>query len=181
MAYCVTYCVMSGVSKLSFKFLHTLYVYRINVYICTFIDVTNILMCFKFLCQFGVGEQHFWNYPMYVSFQICGSKIVIFDFDDRMVYWKIIRFFENLKNLFCLSKLKTYDIVRGTRTWCYLRMDGCFRLRTYIVPSGSRPKQSTNEAEGRVYGWMGWDGISKVSFNFLHTLYVYRTCIYVLI
>ena len=23
-------------------------------------------------------------------------------------------------------------------------------------------------------GWDGWDGISKVSFNILHTLYVYR-------
>ena len=28
-------------------------------------------------------------------------------------------------------------------------------------------------------GWMdGWDGISKVSFNFFHTLQVYRLCIY---
>ena len=30
-------------------------------------------------------------------------------------------------------------------------------------------------------GWMGWDGMGgnlKVSFNFLRTLYVYRTCIY---
>ena len=39
-----------------------------------------------------------------------------------------------------------------------------------------------------IYGWMdgwmgwdgmdGWDGISKVSFKFLYTLWVYRTCIY---
>ena len=38
-------------------------------------------------------------------------------------------------------------------------MDGYFRLRTYTVPSGSRPKQSTNEAEGQVYGWDGMDGM----------------------
>ena len=44
---------------------------------------------------------------------------------------------------------------------------------------------STREAAGRVY-WMGWDGmdgmdgmdgVSKVSFNFLYTLCVYRLCI----
>ena len=34
-----------------------------------------------------------------------------------------------------------------------------------------------------VLGWdgMGWDGVSKVSFNFLYTLWVYRSCIYILI
>ena len=37
----------------------------------------------------------------------------------------------------------------------------------------------TPEAEGRVYGWdgMGWDGVSKVSFNFLYTLCVCRSCL----
>ena len=30
-------------------------------------------------------------------------------------------------------------------------------------------------------GWMGWDGVSKVSFNFLYTLWVYRSCICILI
>ena len=31
-------------------------------------------------------------------------------------------------------------------------------------------------------GWLGWmDGISKVSFNFLHTLWVYRICICLLV
>ena len=26
-------------------------------------------------------------------------------------------------------------------------------------------------------GWMGWDGRSKVSFNFVYILWVYRACI----
>ena len=49
---------------------------------------------------------------------------------------------------------------------------------------GSSDNPYENEAEGRVYGWdgmgwMGWmDGVSKVSFNFLHTLWVYRFCIF---
>ena len=30
-------------------------------------------------------------------------------------------------------------------------------------------------------GWDGWDGISKVSFNFLYTSWVYRSCVYLLI
>ena len=32
-------------------------------------------------------------------------------------------------------------------------------------------------------GWGGvvWDGVSKVSFNFLYTLWVYRSCIYIVI
>ena len=28
--------------------------------------------------------------------------------------------------------------------------------------------------DGWMDGWMGWDGVSKVSFNVLHTLWVYR-------
>ena len=38
------------------------------------------------------------------------------------------------------------------------------------------------EAPSLRMGWMGWmDGISKVSFNVLHSLWVYRTFIYLLI
>ena len=32
-----------------------------------------------------------------------------------------------------------------------------FTLNRYSVPSGFR-RDLHNEAEGRVYGWMGWDG-----------------------
>ena len=49
-----------------------------------------------------------------------------------------------------------------------------FTLNRYSVPSGFR-RDLHNEAEGRVYGlmgWdgMGWDGVSKVSFKNVHTL-----------
>ena len=38
------------------------------------------------------------------------------------------------------------------------------------------------EAPSFRVGWMdGLDGVSKVSFNFLYTLRVYRSCIYILI
>ena len=48
-----------------------------------------------------------------------------------------------------------------------------FTLNRYSVPSGFR-RDLHNEAEGRVYGWDGMDGVSKVSFKNFHTLCVYR-------
>ena len=58
-----------------------------------------------------------------------------------------------------------------------------FRLCTYKVPPGSSDSAPKPEAEGRVWwdGLDGWDGISKGSFNFLQTLWEYRTCIYILV
>ena len=58
-----------------------------------------------------------------------------------------------------------------------------FRVSTFSVPSGSRadlhprPEGPSLRMDGM--GWM--DAISKVSFKFLYTLWVYRTCIYLLI
>ena len=50
---------------------------------------------------------------------------------------------------------------------------------TYNVPPGSSAPASINEARRAEFdgtGWTGgtdgWDGISKVSFKFLHTLWV---------
>ena len=53
------------------------------------------------------------------------------------------------------------------------------------------PAQFTLEARSTGFtggwdgmGWMGlvgWDGVSKVSFNFLYTMWVYRSCICILI
>ena len=109
-----------------------------------------------------------------MSFQIFGSKLVIFDFDDRMLFWKIIRFFENIKNLFCRSKLKTYDIVGGTRTWCNIRMDGCLRLRTYIVSTGSRPKQPTGRRPSLLMDGMDWREYQKFLIRgYIEHAYIY--------
>ena len=60
-----------------------------------------------------------------------------------------------------------------------------FRLCTYKFPPGSSDSASKPEAEGRVW-WDGWtDGrvgrSRKVSFKFLQTLWVFRTCIYILV
>ena len=56
-----------------------------------------------------------------------------------------------------------------------------FRLSNHNVPSGSsanpygepRSGEFTDGMDGWMDGWM--DGVSKVSFNFLYTLCVYRS------
>ena len=58
------------------------------------------------------------------------------------------------------------------------------RPSPYTLPSGSK-KSTQRGAKPRVYGWMGlvdgMDGVTKVSFNFLYTLWVYRLGTYLLI
>ena len=47
---------------------------------------------------------------------------------------------------------------------------GMGEVSSYSVPSGSKAG-STREARRAEFdgvGWMGWDGVSKVSFNVLH-------------
>ena len=50
---------------------------------------------------------------------------------------------------------------------------------TYNVPPGPSDYiyNEARRAEFDGMDGMGWDGISKVSFKFLHTLWVYRLCI----
>ena len=68
---------LDGISKVSFKILHTMWVYRLSIYLLihekkklspTFLWVS------KFDIKLGVGEHDFRNYHIYVTFQIFGSK-----------------------------------------------------------------------------------------------------------
>ena len=56
--------------KVSFKFLHTLLVFRLSIYLLIheIKIVTNILTGFKIRCQVGDFKFFFQNYPMYVIF-----------------------------------------------------------------------------------------------------------------
>ena len=59
-----------------------------------------------------------------------------------------------------------------------------FRLGTYNVPSGSRPKHLETRLKAEfdeMDGCDGLNGISKVSLNFLHGFWEYRTCRYILV
>ena len=71
-----------GISKVSFNFLYTLYIYR--TCICTYIDnrkfSPSFLWVSKVNVKLGMGEQNFRDYPMNVSFLIFGSKSCLFLF-----------------------------------------------------------------------------------------------------
>ena len=68
-------------------------------------------------------------------------------------------------------------------------LQGVLSTRHLQIPFGVQRHTPHDEHEARVYeldgmdGWngMGWDGLSKVSFKYLYTLWAYRTCIYLLI
>ena len=139
-------------SKVSFNFLHTLYVYRLCIYLLTYEIkiVTNILIGFKIWCQVGAGVTPFLKLPYVREF------------------WNI--WFQKLTDIRCKSM--------GFKIWCHVGGEGqnfhiYFRLGTYNVHEGpsANPYDEARSAEfdarvGRV-GRMGrW---SKVSFNFLHT------------
>ena len=56
---------MDGISKVSFNFLHALWLYRTCIYLLIYINskiVTSILMGFKILCQAGGRGQKYENY-----------------------------------------------------------------------------------------------------------------------
>ena len=95
-----------GVSKVSLNVLHTFWV-SITCSICTYIYIVKNFHQHYFGFQilmscwgWGMGEHHFQNYTMFVSFQIFGSKLVIYFLIE------FIRFFENLKNVFCHYKFQ---------------------------------------------------------------------------
>ena len=92
-----------------------------------------------------------------------------------------------------------FDVKLGSRflfvfNWIhpFFRMENEKEFRQSCVtknlppPSGVHQRFTQRAAKRRVWwdgldGWDGSDGISKVSFNFLHTLWVKRLCIYILI
>ena len=77
-----------------------------HVYIFTYIDNKTLslgsLWVSKFDLKLGVGEHHFRNYPMYVSFQIFGSKFVIF-LSCIYQYFENHPFFSKISTTFFLS------------------------------------------------------------------------------
>ena len=146
------------------NFLYTLYMYRTFIYVRLYIlkNYNQYSYGFCFLMSIW-GGHHFRNYNMCVSFEIFGSKLVIFDFDDLLVFWKFIRLFENFENLFCRAKLDLKALFKHTYTQCnfrnHARNHQVVKARcSYIVPSGSRSKHLHERPEGpnlRMDG-MGW-------------------------
>ena len=79
------------------------------------------------------------------------------------------------------------EVALITKTYQYLSFGGGFnfRLSNHNVPPGpsANPYGEARRAEFDGTGWTGGRmGRSlKVSFNFVHTFWVFRTCIYILV
>ena len=73
---------MDGVSKVSFNFLCTSWVYRLCIYplVSVIKFVTDILMGFKILCQVGDHRQKFLNYSRQLTFLFFDLKVHFFFF-----------------------------------------------------------------------------------------------------
>ena len=108
-------------SKVSFKFLQTLWIFRTCIYILVYkIKVAaNILMGFKIWCQVGGGGQNFQIYGGWVTFLFLGLKV---NFLGGWVH-------------------KIWVLVGGFN----------FRLGTYNVPSGSSAPSITPSAKRELW------------------------------
>ena len=69
----------------------------------------------KFDVNLGVGEHHFQNYHIHVSFQIWGSKVVFFLF----YFYLNSLFFLKISKTFYPFKIKiAANILMGFKIWC---------------------------------------------------------------
>ena len=112
-------------------------------------------------------------YPMYVFFWKIILKVWISGTNNPWIFFILCEYIDNLYTyLNMLQKIFT-KILMGFKILCQVEDFWYFfkiTLCTCVFEKSC--------LMGRVDGW---DGISKVSFNFLHNLWVYRLCIYLLI
>ena len=97
--------------------------------------------------------------------------IVFTDINDKRKVWTIFRKF---KNMICSLKLNLKFALKHTYTMYFEN-----HIYTQAPTVSLRgPRQIYTRGPKRRVWWDGLDGISKVSFNFFHTLWVYRWGIY---
>ena len=111
---------VDGPSKGSFKFLHTLLVFRLSIYLLIheIKIVTNILMGFKIRCQVGDFNFFFQNYPMYVIFWKIILKVWISDSNSPSIFFILCGYIDKLNTyLYILLKIVT-NILMGFKILC---------------------------------------------------------------
>ena len=123
-------------------------------------------MGLKIWCQVGVLGFYFQNYHMYVCFWKIMLKLRCFKNTNEN--GPFLNFFSNLNKILIFSEnsFKGISFVKLT----------AFTFLSKIL--------SFSEISFKGISFIWWGGVgrwSKVSFNFLHTLWVYRLCIYLLI
>ena len=105
----------------------------------------------------------------------------------KNVGFQVVIWNQNFEVLILFAWVDFYTCWRRSRRKVCART---FDQALTFLPSGSsaclKMPEGHSEARSAEFdgvGWdgMGWDGLTKVSFNFLHTLWVYRLCLYLLI
>ena len=99
-----------GISKVSFKFLQTLFRTCIYILVYEIKIVTNILMGFKLWCEVGGGKTQFSKLPYLRGFL---NRYMVPNCHFRFRWWHfvlkshpVIRFFENSETFFALRNWK---------------------------------------------------------------------------
>ena len=147
----------------------------------------NIIILFKIWCKVQELGYDFQSYPMYVCFFISILKVRYFKHSCGNRHFFSSKFYIKLG----IGEWFSIQKPRGPQGFLNLRGDTKLVLHV-LCPSLSWPsaylslrgpaQHLHDEREARAYGWIdgmgwngmdGWDGISKVSFNFLYTLWVY--------
>ena len=127
-------------------------------------------------------------------FKVCHQ--LCYGFENLMSSWRVWISFSKLLwgNVFLKNHAKSKVFQNTPSTMPFLNIFfqfeqnfDIFRPQSFrsfdqalTSPSGVQRRIYTTSAE-REFDGMGLDGISKVSFNFLYTSWVYRSCIYLLI
>ena len=102
------------------------------------------------------------------------------DFSKISKTWFAIQNWERRNPAREPAKRLIFEFQKPASIW--VLMEGFnFWLGTYNVPEGPSANPYGEARRAEFDGMDGWDGVSFVSFNVLHTLCVYRTCIYLLI
>ena len=128
-------------------------------------------------------------------FKVCHQ--LYYGFENLMSSWRVWISFSKLfwGNVFLKnhSKSKVFQNTPSTMPFLNIFFQfeqnfDIFRPQSFrsfdqalTSPSGVQRRIYTTSAEREFDGVGGWDGISKVSFKFLYTLWVYRLCIYLYI
>ena len=141
------------------------------------------------------------------DFSFCGSKSSLLKHTYQVSFWKS-NCWGSWSKISTLQQVGDFLGLKvrfwNTRMWCnfgnrkqhfygFVKKMVQKNQYTYNVPPGSSNCIYTRGRRpslmGRVDGWDRWDGLDgltgwrsrRVSFKFLHTLWVYRLCIYLLL
>jgi len=152
-----------GISKVSFKFLDTLWVYRQCIYLYIYINVQSLSPTLLWVWKFDVKLESLNFIFKTLIREMCFWKIMIKVrcFKTPLVPRFFWIYFSDLSKILISSDHSPLEV----------------STKPLHLPPGSSagftPRARSASLMGGLVGWLV-DGVSKVSFKFLYTLWVYR-------